>query len=140
MWLVDYQNVFIRKGPACLKPLTRERLANEVGFHPSTVTRALRNRYVQFPDNSVREFAVFFDSSSSVIAEIQRILEEETPEKVFSDEEITERLKRMGNDLSRRAITKYRHIAKIPSSGQRKRALKAKAKETPPPEPTPEES
>jgi len=139
IWLVDYQKDFIRNGPASLKPLTRERVANEVGFHPSTVTRALRNRYVQFPDNSVRDFAVFFDSSSSVIAEILNILKEETPEKVFSDEEITERLKSMGNDLSRRAITKYRHIAKIPSSGLRKRALKEKAKETPPPEPNPEE-
>ena len=138
-WLVCYQADFVRHGPAHLKPLTREKLANEVGYHPSTVTRSLRGRYVQFPDNSVKQFAVFFDSSLSVIAEIKRILEEETPVKVFSDEEITEKLISTGNKLSRRVITKYRHLAKIPSSGQRKRALKAIAKETPPPESAPEE-
>jgi len=127
-WLVEFQEDFIRRGPAHLKPLTRERLANEVGYHPSTVTRALINRYVQFPDNSVKPFSVFFDSSQCVIAEILHILEEENAAKVYSDEEITAKLAKQGNQLSRRAITKYRHAAKIPSSGQRKRALKSKAK------------
>ena len=128
-WLVEFQEDFIRRGPAYLKPLTRERLANEVGYHPSTVTRALINRYVQFPDNSVRPFSVFFDSSQCVIAEILRILGEESAVKVYSDEEITARLAQGGHELSRRAITKYRHAAKIPSSGQRKRLLKSKARQ-----------
>ncbi len=128
-WLVDYQEEFIRHGPSRLRELTRERLAKEVGYHPSTVTRALRNRYVQMPDNSVKSFSIFFDSSQCVISEMQRILCEETSTKVFSDEEITDRLTRLGYELSRRAITKYRHLAKIPSSGQRKRALKVKTRE-----------
>ena len=130
-WLVAFQSDYIKHGAALLKPLTREHLANEVGFHPSTVTRALRSRYVQFPDNSVKPFSVFFDSSLSVIAEIKCILAGETPDHVFSDEEITEILGKSGVKLSRRAITKYRHLAKIPSSGKRKRALITTAKEAP---------
>ncbi len=121
--IIRQQEGFLRKGPLYLKKLTRKQVAETIGVHPSTVSRALAVRYCWLPDNSIVSFNVFFNPSACYIEMIKQILQDETPEKVFSDEEIRDRMAEQGHDLSRRVITKYRKKGRIPPSGRRKRIL-----------------
>lgn len=121
--IVKRQGDYLRHGPLYLKKLTRKQVAESIGVHPSTVSRALAVRYCWLPDNSIVSFDVFFNPAACYIEMIRQILEKETPEKVFSDEEIRDLMAERGHKLSRRVITKYRKKGKIPPSGRRKRIL-----------------
>lgn len=121
--IVRDQENYLRKGPLFLKKLTRKQIAEKIGVHPSTVSRALAVRYCWLPDNSIVSFNVFFDPSACYIEMIKQILQNETPTHVFSDIEICEKMAAMGHTLSRRVITKYRKKGRIPPSGRRKRLL-----------------
>ena len=121
--IVRNQEDFLRKGPLYLKKLTRKQIAEKIGVHPSTVSRALAVRYCWLPNNSILSFNVFFDPSACYIEMIRQILKDETPEHVFSDIEICEQMAEKGHELSRRVITKYRKKGRIPPSGRRKRLL-----------------
>jgi RNA polymerase sigma-54 factor len=121
--IVRNQEDFLRKGPLYLKKLTRKQIAEKIGVHPSTVSRALAVRYCWLPDNSILSFNVFFDPSACYIEMIRQILADETATHVFSDIEICEKMTEKGHDLSRRVITKYRKKGHIPPSGRRRRIL-----------------
>jgi RNA polymerase sigma-54 factor len=121
--IVRQQEDFLRKGPLYLKKLTRKKVAETIGVHPSTVSRALAVRYCWLPDNSIVPFSLFFDPSLCYIEMIRQILKQETPSHVLSDEEIRDIMSEKGHVLSRRVITKYRMKGKIPPSGRRKRLL-----------------
>jgi len=121
--IVRHQAEFLKNGPLYLKKLTRKEVAEKIGVHPSTVSRALAVRYCWLPDNSIVSFNLFFNPSACYIEMIKQILDRETPEKVFSDEEIRDLMAERGHELSRRVITKYRKKGKIPASGRRKRIL-----------------
>ena len=90
---------------------------------PSTISRALNGKFVQLPDSKLVPFTVFFDYQQVVIEVMRQILAEETPEKMFSDQAISEELKTRSFDVARRTVAKYRDIGSIPPKGQRKRAL-----------------
>jgi RNA polymerase sigma-54 factor len=121
--IVNQQEAYLRHGPLYLKKLTRKQVAEAIGVHPSTVSRALAVRYCWLPDNSIVPFSVFFNPSLCYIEMIKQILKTETHEKVLSDEEIRDIMLEKGHDLSRRVITKYRKKGRIPPSGRRKRLL-----------------
>jgi len=121
--IVKQQEAFLRHGPLNLKKLTRKQIAETIGVHPSTVSRALAVRYVWLPNNSIVPFSVFFNPSLCYIEMIRQILRSETAQCVFSDEEIRDIMLQKGHDLSRRVITKYRKKGRIPPSGRRKRLL-----------------
>ena len=121
--IIRNQEDFLRKGPLYLKKLTRKHIAEKIGVHPSTVSRALAVRFCWLPDNSILSFNVFFDPSACYIEMIRQILADETPDHVFSDIEICEKMAEKGHNLSRRVITKYRKKGRIPPSGRRKRIL-----------------
>ena len=121
--IVKRQEEFLRNGPLYLKKLTRKQVAEAIGVHPSTVSRALAVRYCWLPDNSIVPFDVFFNPAACYIEMIRQILKDETPEKVYSDEEIRDIMAERGHNLSRRVITKYRKKGRIPPSGRRKRIL-----------------
>ena len=121
--LIEIQKDYLTRGLLGLRPLTQEDLANVVGVHPSTISRALNGKFVQLPDSRLVPFTVFFDYQQVVIEVIRQILERETPEKMFSDQAISEELKRLTYDVARRTVAKYRDIGGIPPKGQRKRAL-----------------
>jgi len=121
--IIRRQEDFLRRGPLYLKKLTRKQVAEAIGVHPSTVSRALAVRYCWLPDNSILSFSVFFNPSACYIEMIRQILKNETHEKVYSDEEIRDIMAERGHDLSRRVITKYRKKGRIPPSGRRKRNL-----------------
>jgi RNA polymerase sigma-54 factor len=121
--IVRKQEEYLRHGPLYLKKLTRKQVAEAIGVHPSTVSRALAVRYCWLPDNSIVSFNVFFNPAACYIEMIRQILKNESPDKVYSDEEIRDIMAERGHDLSRRVITKYRKKGKIPASGRRKRIL-----------------
>lgn len=121
--IIRQQEGFLRKGPLYLKKLTRKQVAEKIGVHPSTVSRALAVRYCWLPDNSILSFNVFFNPAACYIEMIRQILRDETSGKVFSDEEIRDIMVGQGHDLSRRVITKYRKKGHIPPSGRRRRNL-----------------
>jgi RNA polymerase sigma-54 factor len=121
--IVRNQEDFLRKGPLYLKKLTRKQIAEKIGVHPSTVSRALAVRFCWLPDNSILSFNVFFDPSATYIEMIRQILADETAAHVFSDIEICEKMAEKGHNLSRRVITKYRKKGHIPPSGRRRRIL-----------------
>jgi RNA polymerase sigma-54 factor len=121
--IVKQQEDFLRYGPLYLKKLTRKQVAEAIGVHPSTVSRALAVRYCWLPDNAIVPFSIFFNPSLCYIEMIRQILKRETHERVFADEEIRDIMLEKGHDLSRRVITKYRKKGRIPPSGRRKRLL-----------------
>ena len=121
--IVRQQEEYLKKGPLYLRKLTRKQIAEIIGVHPSTVSRALAVRYCWLPDNSIVPFSIFFDPSLCYIEMIRQILRDESPGKVYTDEEIRDIMTERGHELSRRVITKYRMKGKIPPSGRRKRLL-----------------
>jgi len=116
-------------------PMTMKEVAAELDIHESTVSRAVREKYVQTP---IGTFALktFFTStiqtvtadentsSTQVKNEISKLIEQENKEKPLSDQEIVEQLKTTeGIVVSRRTIAKYRDQLGIPSSSKRKRFI-----------------
>lgn len=128
--IFDVQKGFLDKGPAYLKPLTLKEIADRIGVHEATVSRATRGRYVQTP-RGVFELKYFFTSavstengnkasSEAVKASIKNMIATEDPKSPLSDSEIERRLKQEGFKVARRTIAKYRDGLGIPSSNKRK--------------------
>ena len=103
-----------------MKPMTLKDIAESLGIHESTVSRATNNKYVQTP-RGVYELKYFFTSelgtdsgkmiSSKVIMKmIEKIVEDENPMKPLSDNQISEDFTRKGITIARRTVTKYREI------------------------------
>ncbi len=129
--IVDYQYNFFEYGKKHLVPMTLKQVAEEVGIHESTVSRAINGKYLQSP-NGIYEIKYFFSSgvsyahgqgvaSESIKMMIKELLDEENPKKPYSDQRITELLNKKGIDISRRTVAKYREEMNIPSSSKRRR-------------------
>jgi RNA polymerase sigma-54 factor len=129
--VVRIQRDFFEGGIKLLKPLTLRQVAEEVGVHESTVSRATSNKYAQTP-RGVYPLKFFFASgveddegravsSASIKSHIRDLIEEENTHQPLSDQKLTELLKKMGIEISRRTVTKYREELMIPSSNRRKR-------------------
>jgi len=123
------QNLFFQTGPSALKPLSMKVLAHSLGIHESTVSRAIKNKYIQ-TDFGLFELKTFFtnsvnsqkDQSAAQIKHIiQNLLNAEDKKKPLSDQKISDLLKQQGISASRRVITKYREQLNIPNSSARKR-------------------
>ncbi len=114
LYLVDYQRDFLAHGDGHLKPLTRAQLAEAVGVHESTISRAVAGKYVQLPCGRIVPLARFFDRAAPLKAAIRDIVTQEaTP---LSDREIAARLAQRGYAVARRTVTKYRSALHIPPS------------------------
>ncbi|MGG1676412.1 RNA polymerase factor sigma-54 [Neobacillus sp. NRS-1170] len=131
--IVEKQPAFFQKGAQYLVPMTMKEVAAELDIHESTVSRAVREKYVQTPVGTVT-LKSFFTSTIQTVSEdentsstqvknaITRLIEKENKEKPLSDQEIVEQLKTAeGIVVSRRTIAKYRDQLGIPSSSKRKR-------------------
>ena len=128
--LVEKQEEFFRKGPKFLKPLTLKDVADRIGVHESTISRAVRGKYIGTPFGTYEMKDLFVSgvgtdedaaSSEGVKAEITQLVKEENKEKPLSDQAIAGLLKDKGIQVSRRTVAKYRDQLKIPSSTRRKR-------------------
>jgi RNA polymerase sigma-54 factor len=86
--------------------LTRATVAQQVGVHESTVSRATANKYVMLPNRKVIPFSDFFTPSLSVKDMIREMIEQETDS--LTDKRIVEMLKRRGVRIARRTVAKYR--------------------------------
>ncbi len=109
--LAKGQRKFILKGDRYLEPLTRARVAAEIGVHESTVSRAVAHKSVALPDGRIVPLARFFDRSLSVRDRIKEIVHFEA--RPLTDDEIAAQLRREGVKIARRTIAKYRAMEGI---------------------------
>ena len=124
--MVERQELFFRQGPGHLRPLTMGEVADQIGVHESTVSRTVRDKYLQC-DWGVYPLSYFFSRSlgtqdgSPEAAKIllKRLVEEE--DKPLSDQKLCEEMARRGCILSRRTVAKYREELNIPNASGRKK-------------------
>jgi RNA polymerase sigma-54 factor len=109
--LVDRQREFILQGDRYLRPLTRAKLATDIGVHESTVSRAVSHKSVALPDGRIIPLDRFFDRSLSVRDQIKEIVSDEP--RPLTDDEIVARLRREGIQVARRTVAKYRAMEGI---------------------------
>ncbi len=129
--LVKHQREFLDYGPEKLRPLKMQEIADEVGVHISTVSRAIRGKYAQTPQG-ILPLKGFFSggqrtsgggqrSRVSIQERVREIVEAEDKRSPLSDEEIVRILReRDGVKVARRTVTKYRLAMGIPSSNLRR--------------------
>jgi RNA polymerase sigma-54 factor len=121
---------FLAQGLDFLKPMMIKEVAEEVGVHPSTVSRAVANKYVHTPQG-VFELRYFFSESVQgpsgaelplllLKRKVKKMIEDENPRRPLTDEQITSLLQAEGIDVTRRTVAKYREDMKIPSTHQRR--------------------
>ena len=124
------QRDFLDHGIDNLKPMMIKEVAEEIGVHPSTVSRAVANKYAHTPQG-VFELRYFFTESvngpegggtSLLILKrrVKKLIEEEDPAKPLTDEQITHVLQSQGIQVTRRTVAKYREDMRIPSTHQRR--------------------
>lgn len=129
--ILKFQRKFFDEGKTALKPLVLKDVADDIGVHESTVSRATNGKYVQTP-RGLFELKYFFASSiseadgdgissTSVKTHIQKLINEENPQKPLSDQKIAELLSEEGINISRRTVAKYRDEMRISSSSMRRR-------------------
>jgi RNA polymerase sigma-54 factor len=130
--IVRRQDAFLTVGVRGLRPLTLKAVADAIGVHESTVSRAAAEKTVQTP-RGVFEMKRFFSnavagkdggethSAASVRHRIKAMIAGEAPDGVLSDDAIVEKLSEAGVIVARRTVAKYREGMKIPSSVERRR-------------------
>lgn len=127
--ILKFQREFFEKGVQYIKPMVLKDVADNIGMHESTVSRATRGKWVNTPWG-VYEFKYFFNSgikssygamaAVAVKNRIKQILANEDQKSPYSDQEIADILSREGIKISRRTVTKYREMMSILSASQRK--------------------
>jgi RNA polymerase sigma-54 factor len=130
------QSGFLRHGVEHLKPMNLKDVAEAVGIHPSTVCRAIANKYIMTP-RGLYELKFFFAnavvvvegqqtvSTDTVRHRIRQMITSETVGAILSDDAIVRELRDAGVDIARRTVAKYREAMNIPSSLQRRRQKEA---------------
>ncbi len=130
--IVRLQYDFFENGIEALKPLNLKDIAYNLEMHESTVSRAVANKFMETP-RGLFELKFFFsaaagsyigaeDVSTSVVKhKIRRLIENETPQEILSDDKIAELLAADGTKIARRTVAKYREAMNIPGSAERKR-------------------
>ncbi len=124
------QRDFLDHGIEQLKPMMIKEVAEEIGVHPSTVSRAVANKYAHTPQG-VFELRYFFSegvqgpegAGTSLLVlkqRVKKLIEEEDPARPLTDERITRILQSQGIQVTRRTVAKYREDMRIPSTHQRR--------------------
>jgi RNA polymerase sigma-54 factor len=129
--LLHQQAGFLEFGEQALRPLTLRDVAEEVGLHESTVSRAIARKYVRTPRGTLPMRAFFASgidtdgggeaSSTAIQAMIRRLVDAENPRKPLSDAKLADLLKASGIPVARRTVAKYREALNILSSHERVR-------------------
>jgi RNA polymerase sigma-54 factor len=128
--IVDAQREFLENGPKFLKPLPMAQVAEKVGIHVATVSRAVAEKYVltprgMYPLRSFFTGGTATESGESVSwdtirVKIKELIDAEDKTDPLSDDQIIDRLKQEGIPLARRTVAKYRKVMGIPSSHKRR--------------------
>lgn len=128
--IVKRQQEFLEQGPSGLKPMTMVQIADIVGVHETTVSRAISGKYMATP-HGVFDMKYFFTpgyqtesgasmSNTSVKGKIEALVSKEDPKNPLSDKEIVDLLKKEGIPIARRTVAKYRNELNILPSNMRK--------------------
>lgn len=129
--LVEKQYDFLETGEEALRPLTMMEVAEEIGVHETTVSRAIANKYVQTP-RGLYPLRFFFSSASyasgdgdevsasAIKSKIQALISEEDTRHPYSDQKLAKLLAVDGLKVARRTVAKYREALGIPPSNLRK--------------------
>jgi len=128
--VVDAQRDFFDRGPEFLKPLPMIQVADQLGIHVATVSRAVSEKWIQTP-RGVFPLRRFFSGGTqsadgedmswdAVKEKLKAIIDNEDRHNPLNDDEIVEKLKDQGIELARRTVAKYRKILNIATARQRK--------------------
>jgi len=128
--IVDHQTEFLRRGPEFIEPLKMQQIADKVGVHVTTVSRAVDDKWIQTP-RGIFPLKRFFCGGTvgadgeevawdTVRLKLQEIVDGEDKQHPFSDEDLVKELAKHGITVARRTVTKYRKAMDIPSSRQRR--------------------
>lgn len=126
--IFETQKMFFYRGEEYLKPLTLRQIADALGMHESTVSRAVRGKYIRCRWG-VYELKYFFSNklapaadaaAQNPIALIKQLVASEPKDSPYSDRQLAELLAERGIAVSRRTVVKYRGKADIRSSSERK--------------------
>lgn len=121
---------FLLHGIDYLRPMMIKDVAEEVGVHPSTVSRAVANKFADTP-HGVYELRYFFSEAVQgpqggdtplllLKRKVRKMIDEEDPKRPLTDDQITAKLQAEGIQVTRRTVAKYREDLKIPSTHQRR--------------------
>lgn len=116
--LAVLQKLFILQGDAHLKPVTRAAIADELGVHESTVSRAVSGKSVQLPSGKIVPLSQFFDRSLHIRTALKKIIKDEP--KPLSDTKLARLLAKQGHRVARRTVAKYRTMEGILPAHMRK--------------------
>ncbi len=129
--ILHHQFAFFEQGPTNLLPLKMEEIAEEVDVHPATISRVVRDKYVQTPFGiyALRHFfggGLATDTGEDIATNnvktiIKGIIEEEDTAKPLADQKITEMLNERGIQIARRTVAKYREELGVPTARMRKK-------------------
>ena len=128
--IVERQNGFLEHGEEAMKPMVLADVAQSIGMHESTISRATTRKYMHTP-RGVFELKYFFSShvrtdsgseasSTAIRAVLRKLVAAEDPARPLSDQKLKEILSGQGIRIARRTVAKYREAMAIPSSTERK--------------------
>lgn len=128
--IIKHQRAFLDKGPEHIEPLKMQQIADQVGVHVTTVSRAVDDKWVQTP-RGIFPLKRFFGGGTQTASgeevawetiknKLLELIGQEDKANPLSDEEIVTKLHESGYPVARRTVTKYRKMLHIPSSRQRK--------------------
>ena len=128
--IVRRQPEFLEHGVDALRPMMIKDVAEEIGVHPSTVSRAVSNKYVHTPQG-VFELRFFFSEAAGgpegaatplmlLKRKVKKLIDDEDPKKPLTDDFIASVLQSQGIQVTRRTVAKYREDMRIPSTHQRR--------------------
>ena len=123
--IIEHQKDFLDKGPESIEPLKMQQIADRVGVHVTTVSRAVDDKWVQTP-RGIFPLKRFFGGGTitadgdeiawdTIKQKLLEIIAKEDKQNPMSDEEIVEEMERQGLKVARRTVTKYRQTLLIPS-------------------------
>ena len=129
--IVAIQQEFFQEGPTAMRPLTRQKIADMLDIHESTVSRAVNGKYLSCK-RGIYELRYFFSSqiensegdeqsTTAIKALIEKIIAGENPAAPLSDQAISDLLAKEGHQVARRTISKYRELMNIPATSQRRK-------------------
>ncbi len=128
--IVRRQQEFLDQGIEALRPMMIKEVAEEIGVHPSTVSRAVANKYAHTPQGVI-ELRFFFSEGSNgpegadtplllLKRKVRKLIDDEDPRHPLTDDQLAAMLQAQGIQLTRRTVAKYREDMSIPSTHQRR--------------------
>ncbi len=128
--IVDHQSAFLQEGPEHIQPLKMQQIADQVGVHVTTISRAVDDKWIQTPRGIFPLKRFFAGGTKTATGEdvawdiirikLQELIDKEPKDKPFSDDQLVDEMAKLGYQLARRTVTKYRKKMNIPTARQRK--------------------